>query len=917
MMKKHNRLCWAIFVIQLILITVIVKTAKVDDMTLAKGEVQSFNTGWTLVREDGITKELQTLPYNDTSEPNERIVIRNRIPENYWGKTLTFLSADKSLKITVDGEEIYSFGLNDTRLFGHTPGSVMVFADIPRDCEKGEIEIVMESPYSNYATYITEISIANRDVAILKYLKHISFDILLTLTILIVAVVFLILALTQKMSMKKTGGVEYLGIYLLLMSIYYLIETKAPMVFYGNQTLYSNLIFVILMTAPLFLEAYCYEAIPRISRIIGIAILISTANVFIQLVLQLGGFLDFMDMAFISHGIILLLIFLNVVALGRDAWNNRSIKKLTHFFGICCMMLGALIDLVRTYTIKVGDLGKASRYGVCIFAICTLIIYMHQMMEDHVSFVEQAKNDAIAASVAKSRFLANMSHEIRTPINGIIGMDTMLLKKCDTGDTEEIREYAQNIQSASQTLLSIVNDILDISKIESGKMEIIPVEYELFSVLNDCYNMTKARADEKNLDFKMEIDPRVPSILFGDEVHIRQVINNFLSNAVKYTEKGTVILRIDFQETEKQHMILKIAVEDSGIGIKKADLDKLFMNFTRVDEQRNRNIQGTGLGLSLTKKLVELMDGQIYVTSEYGQGSLFTATIPQEVVNAEPLGDFSRKYQQFVHLSDTTQQILLASKAKILVVDDVEMNLKVAQNYLKQTKARVDLAYSGEECLEKICKEKYDMIFLDHMMPNMDGIETLQKMKQSKDHLNEDTPVIALTANAIVGAREEYLEVGFTDYLSKPIHEEELMQTLRKYLPKELVDMNENTEQVKEEVKGGTLQERFPTLNIPVGLRYCMNDEDFFLEMIDTYIQGDKRETLAMEYADESWENYQVHVHALKSTSLNIGAEALSEHAKALEFAAKGADYQYIHEHHNEVMIEYENLLKELSQGRG
>lgn len=269
-MKQYRKLIWIIFLVQLVIIGIVIGTAKVDDMAVTNGKVHSLNTGWILVREDGSQSSIKKLPHNTNSQKNEKVILKNTIPQEYWGETITFLSADKTLRITVDGQEIYSFGLNDKRLFGHTPGSVMVFADIPEHCQKGEIQIEMCSPYDNYATYITEISVGKRDVAILDFLKQKSFDLGCAMLILIVAIVLLMLAVVQVMTHKKTGGIEYLGVYLLLLSIYHLIETKVPGLFYGNQTLYSNLIFIILMTETLFIEVYFYEAIPKMRKNMGI-----------------------------------------------------------------------------------------------------------------------------------------------------------------------------------------------------------------------------------------------------------------------------------------------------------------------------------------------------------------------------------------------------------------------------------------------------------------------------------------------------------------------------------------------------------------------------------------------------------------------------------------------------------------------
>lgn len=533
--------------------------------------------------------------------------------------------------------------------------------------------------------------------------------------------------------------------------------------------------------------------------------------------------------------------------------------------------------------------------------------------------------EVVRANEAKSQFLANMSHEIRTPINGILGMDSVLLKECHD---ENLREYAKNIQSAGQSLLSIINDILDISKIESGKMEILTIRYQLFSVLNDCYNLTKIKLQNKPVSFIMQINEKLPSWLYGDEVRIRQIINNFLSNAVKYTKEGNITFELDFEEKTDEQILLVITVRDTGIGIKEEDLGKLFESFTRIEEKRNRNIEGTGLGLNLTKNLVNLMGGEVFAESTYGKGSCFTAKIPQKIADAKPMGDFGKRYQQYLSTSDDDKLSFLAPDAKILVVDDVTMNLKVVEGLLKATKIQIDTAVSGSECLECVKTTPYQMIFLDHMMPEMDGLETLEHMKNLADNPNAQTPVIMLTANAIVGAKEEYMEAGFTDYLTKPIRETELLEMILKYLPEELVcenggqgiEKSQDAQDMEQPEAGGEgaepLQrlEQLEGLDVKTGLTYCMNEEDFYIEMLQEFLQADKESQLKHFLAEEDWDNYRTTVHALKSTSLTIGAAHLSGEAKALEMAAKEGNMDYIRSHHDGVMDEYKELTDHLKE---
>ena len=555
---------------------------------------------------------------------------------------------------------------------------------------------------------------------------------------------------------------------------------------------------------------------------------------------------------------------------------------------------------------------------IFMFTIAMLYVVLSEKKARENKELLREKENAESASKAKSIFLANMSHEIRTPINGILGMDSMLLKECKD---EKLRDYALNIQSAGQTLLSLINDILDISKIESGKMEILPVTYSVFTVLNDCYNMVAVRAKDKNLELVMDISPEIPTALFGDEVRIRQVINNLLSNAVKYTNEGSVTLSVwaekvdvdPMQDDNTSRVDLFIQVKDTGIGIREKDRQKLFRDFVRLDEKRNRNIEGTGLGLNLTKQLVDMMGGFISVDSVYGEGSTFKVHLKQQVSDEKPLGDFYKLYKQQVNVVDAAHEKFIAPEARVLLADDMQMNLKVFVGLLKDTQIQIDTAINGAEALKLIEKNHYDVIFLDHMMPVMDGIEAFRQMRQLANSPNAITPVVMLTANAVVDAKNRYMDEGFSDYIAKPIREEVLLSCLKKFLPKEMVKMvgqKACVEPVKESTTSPTKLTDF--LDTATGLAYCMNDQNFYKEMLGEYVNGDKTSELVEYFGKEDFEYYRITVHAVKSTSLTIGATKVSEDAKALEMACKESNFDYVKQNHDAFLQEYKTLIQAL-----
>ncbi len=516
---------------------------------------------------------------------------------------------------------------------------------------------------------------------------------------------------------------------------------------------------------------------------------------------------------------------------------------------------------------------------------------------------------------AKRAFLANMSHEIRTPINAVLGFDTMILRE---SREKNIKNYAREIKSAGSMLLSLINGILDLSKMEAGKMELVPAEYSIKQLIFDVYNITKTRFEAKNLVLITDISGEIPEKLYGDDIRLRQVIINIMTNAAKYTEKGNVRLTIKCEITgDMAH--LHVSVKDTGIGIKEEDMKKLSMRYERFDTQRNRRVEGTGLGLSLVRGILELMDSELRVMSVYGKGSDFYFDVDQKIVDPTPIGDFDVTQMEFEDDGDY-DTTFVAPDAKILITDDNPMNIMVMSELLKGTGMNIDKASSGKEALSKTLENEYDLIFMDHMMPGMDGIETFEHIKAQKTGKNKTTPVIMLTANALQGAREEYKEKGFAEFVSKPVELSVLNEVLMRFLPEEKISRVNDGENSAENSAGYSVENskgnsatggKEETLTLPqaegvdndYAVRHLGSTDAVIRVMHQFVLTAAADATELKSYYDgitenpenkDNINNFRIKVHAMKSSAALFGALQVSGVAAKLEYAARDEDTRQI-----------------------
>ncbi|MDE7322587.1 MAG: response regulator [Lachnospiraceae bacterium] len=486
-----------------------------------------------------------------------------------------------------------------------------------------------------------------------------------------------------------------------------------------------------------------------------------------------------------------ILIAFDIAACILSFFQEKLMPSFEVFLGFGAIITTASASLFFYWKELVYPSSVVFGYGLLVFSICMLVWIVRSRYElnrmreeaDHV-IMERDKVAAQEASEQKSRFLSSMSHEIRTPLNAILGLNELIMHESNDG---KIKKYSADIQSAGRTLLALINDILDFSKIETGKMDIILSDYSLSSVLNDIVVMIQERVDRAGLDLRLDVDSTLPDVLYGDEVRIKQIIVNLMTNAVKYTKEGWIELAVRKQNVseylDEENILLDIRVSDTGVGIKKEDLSKLFVEFERLDRLKNRSIEGTGLGLSITSRLISLMGGKISVESEYGKGSTFEVLIPQRVVSDIPIGDYQKRFENAdSNMGGETLETMRFPDKRVFVVDDNEMNLEVIASILEMLEIQVERANGGQTAMERLDREKYDLILTDDMMPEISGTELMQYIHGNEQSVSHETPIVVLTANAIAGAREAYIGKGFDDYMTKPIDVDVLQKILMKYL---------------------------------------------------------------------------------------------------------------------------------------
>lgn len=841
---------------------------------------------------------------------NNHVIIETVLDIGEDETTIAFRSVKQVVNVWLDDELIQTYDTRTTQPFGKNPVGGEVFVKLNMD-DSGKTLRVEFSSYSKYAGFIDQFYQGSQMGIWLMFIKANAFDCLFAFIIILIAIVTVLISDVMRRVYSREMPLEFLAFFVSLAAMWLISENMLRQALFPNYSAAAQLRYLALKLLSIPLALYLNALQENRYRILFYPLFcLSIIDFIVSWILQLTNIADFADTLIPTFAILGILMVVTITTIIMDIIS----KQVKSYMAVAIGLLGMVFfGVLQLYSYMHADLGFSGSY-ICWGLMFLFLMAIIQTMTE-LGQLERLRLDAIAESQSKARFLANMSHEIRTPINAVLGMNKMILNECAD---ESILDYSRDIDAAGRNLLTIINDILDFSKIEAGNIDLILTEYSVKDIINECYQMVELKAADKGLEVSVSIQPSMPDKLLGDDSRIKQIIINILNNAIKYTREGSVSVVVTGEETGDDRCLLRVAIADTGIGIAPENIDKIFTSYQRVDEGKNKAIEGTGLGLSITKQFVEMMNGNILVESVYGQGSTFTVEIPQIIMAPILVGDF--KVGMHIRKEDGTLPVqqptasFTAPSAKILVVDDVPVNIKVMQGLLKKTKADISSAQSGQEAIDKVkVHNDFDIIFLDHMMPGMDGIETLQELKKMPGFDLSKTPVIMLTANAMQGAKEEYMSKGFVDYLSKPISEDKLYDVLHKYLKSGKVNEDTALEiPPVVSVDQRKIYYQFNYLDMDVAMKNCSGSMDTFIEIVTTYVSTDIIEELQNAFKNRDYKSYETYIHGLKSSSRYIGAIDFGEECYLLEKSAKREEWVYIAGNHDRIISQYGILLGQL-----
>ena len=931
-----------------------------DKLGFVAQKYEIMRSGWQRILPDGSRK---TLNASEEKVLIKDLVMERQLPEEvpYALTTLYVRTVHQDISVWIDNHIVYDYTYADIPPFNSKiPPIYWVRIPIRKDMLGKMIQIEFRGRARNAENTLNNIYFGEDLSVVTAILWRSSLQILSSLCLIFMGLGMWVEYILVDRKQGAERGVYYLGLCLFFIGLWMGSQVDSRQLLFNNVLLLWNMEYISLIMIPIpsllcinkIERGSCQKEIYAICMIIAVfdALFIISAGIGLYSFIELNLPID-------------LLILLTCFEIARSFYlikrdNPALFRELTWLIGAGTTMISfSCIELLSFFLNGYENQGKFLSIGGVLFAF--------QMLHAQGVEYDKVRNEKAKLEVAEkiqSEFFANMSHEIRTPINTVIGMNEMILRE---SHDDAVLSYAQDIQASGHALLSLVNDILDFSRIESGGIKLVPKAYELADILHDINSMMRFRAEWKGLRFSIIVDEDTPAVLFGDSFRVREVILNLLDNAIKYTERGSISLSVSFREMEiveeedaektvqgkngvsiigpdsyllqteekgtdyAKAVELCFTVKDTGVGIKESDQNLIFQKFQRVHAGWHQNVQGTGLGLPITHYLVNIMNGHIELKSKLGEGSSFSAYLPQLSLKEECIGNYEERYVKQKGNRRDYNKGFIASDAKILVVDDNELNVRLVQNLLKRTEVQIDVAFSGEECLEKMKENTYDIAYLDYMMPGMDGEETLKRIRELgiENRYGRSIPVIAFSSNMLPGMRQKYLNASFDAYLAKPVDGNELEKTLYTFLPENLIRRKSNEEFFESEMKQHNITENSEEekiLNRDMGLKYCMQDEKVYREILTLFKEssGEKMQELETAFAESDYVKYRLYAHGLKTTSLTVGAIQVSEDAKKLEHAAKqvveGVEKEeamhYIRYNHKSFMRLYQRTVQEIAE---